>query len=748
MSERPLIAMADASAEIEFGHRPARTRRWMLAIIGLLGMSTAATLWVNSEPRSALGAGPTTAPAASAATQPAATEPASTPGSVPAIPTFTYDSQTFTSIRGAEGFWRVGRTAQNVFWFVSPANHVEFMNMVTTVQPFQLGRRAGGPQFVSSDWNGGSDTASGDLNAWASATLNRVREAGFKGLGAWCHPVFHNLDVPISRDLNLWAHAQGADALLYSPRWHEIIEAAVQRQVTPLVTNRNVVGYYTDNELDWSDTGAGPGVYFNNLPSDNPNKKKVVDVIQSLWPTLDAFNAAWNSQLKSWDELAALPTLPREPADAYAKLLSAWVAQLAHDYFQTTTDLIHKYDPNHLILGVRFKGVAPSEVVRGARGETDAISINYYPSDGKIDPDMFPMVTREADQPIIITEYSFHALDGRSGNRNTFGFSAQVMDQQARADGYKLFTTRLARTPYIIGADWFQWMDEPPSGRTPDGEDVNFGVVDIDDRPYEQLTSAIRETTAVVNGLHATSATDLGLDIARERFNEHVKAVIPYLEKPIRINGELSDWPKETKLLGMRHAPTLGLDRSDLPLPNIYMAWNEKGLYVGCEVFDHDIEGAPADGWWWTRDEVELFLSTKTPEANQSFYTPHDHQFFFVPIAFPGTDGNTGVVGRWHRPGDAVAGNVIPATGIQQASRMLSDRYVIEMFIPGSELHDWDPTGKTPMAMNINVRNFQNALEYFWSAPKQVQTHLRPGTWGEMDLAPRNAPDFASSIGN
>ena len=64
-------------------------------------------------------------------------------------------------------------------------------------------------------------------------------------------------------------------------------------------------------------------------------------------------------------------------------------------------------------------------------------------------------------------------------------------------------TTRLARVPYIIGADWFQWCDEPPAGRSSDGEDVNFGIVDVHDKPYTLLVNSIRQTAPLLNPLHA-----------------------------------------------------------------------------------------------------------------------------------------------------------------------------------------------------------------------------------------------------
>jgi hypothetical protein len=380
------------------------------------------------------------------------------------------------------------------------------------------------------------------------------------------------------------------------------------------------------------------------------------------------------------------------------------------------------------------------------RGYTDAVSINYYVNDARLDDEMFKMMNVESGgQPVIVSEYSFHSLDGRSGNRNTVGFAAQVLDQQARADGYRQFTTRLARVPWIIGADWFQWSDEPPSGRANDGEDVNFGIVDVDDNPYEILAKAVKETSEQLNPLHAVSAKDNGEDIYRESFATKPVAHVPFLTKPPILNGELSDWSPASKLESIRHSQTVGLERSKLPLPNIYLGWTDQGLYVGMEIFDDDIQGAPSKGWWWTRDHVEFWISTQPVASDQTFYDANDHQFFFVPNDFPGDDGIAGTVGQWHRTGDALADNLIPHPDIKKAVRVRPDRYVVEMFIPAKALHGWDPRKQPAMAFNIHVRNFQHAIDYFWSAPKEVMTQLRPNTWGPMYLDPPAKMDTAAA---
>jgi agarase len=421
-------------------------------------------------------------------------------------------------LNGREGYWRIGRDRAGAWWFVRPDGTRDFLNCVTTVQPTLEGRDSNGPHYVARDWDGHSRSGPA-MDRWAEATAARVTAYGFKGLGAWCDPVFHKYDLPMTRDLNLSSWVGGNAARVFSANWEAGIEEAVRRQVTPLRENKCLVGYYLDNEIDWGDAAAGPGEYFNGLALRDPNRAEVIRVIRSIWPDLNDMNRDWGTHAGTWDELAVWINLPPAPPakDAYSRLYDAWLGHVARRYFEVTTRLVRHHDPNHLVLGVRFRGYAPPQVVAASRGLTDAQSVNYYPNDAKLDPVLFETLhERSGGQPVIVSEYGFHALDGRSGNRNTFGFPAQVADQAARAAGYRDMTTRLARVPYVIGADWFQWMDEPPSGRLRDGEDVNFGVVDVTDRPYETLVEAVRSTTPRLNGLHARGTSDGYADVWRK----------------------------------------------------------------------------------------------------------------------------------------------------------------------------------------------------------------------------------------
>ncbi|HET6247069.1 MAG TPA: hypothetical protein VFE47_05160 [Tepidisphaeraceae bacterium] len=657
-----------------------------------------------------------------------------------ANPVGSHDESAFSAIHGKSGFWRVAKTKQGVWWFVSPKGQVDFLNTVTTVQPEVRGRDPMGPDFVSRDFNDRNPSTAA-LNAWANCTVQRVRDAGFKGIGAWSNPALHNCDIPMTQDLNLSSWTRGGSGLVYSPQWSSTIEYAIKTQVQPLRDNHNLVGYYLDNEMDWTDEAAGPRTYFDGLPPGDPNRQQVLGTIRNTWPSIDAFNKDWNTKIGDWQAMDSWRALPQGTTSAYDKLLAQWTSHLAESYFQTTTSLLRKYDPNHLVLGIRYRGYAPRQVVRASRGYTDAQSINYYVSDARLDADLFKMISTESDQPIVISEYSFHALDGRSGDRNTVGFDAQVVDQKARGEAYRAFTTRLARVPYVIGADWFQWMDEPPSGRQGDGEDVNFGVVDVDDKPYQPLVDSIRATTPLLNDLHEGSDKDKAQDVWRHSYAGLPVFHVPLLEKPIRIDGELSDWPAACRLPGMKPPSAVGSERNALREPNVYVGWSPEGMSIGFEVFDSDVAVAPPSGAWWARDCVEFWISTRPVKADEATYDQYCHHFFFVPVDQPAGDGISGVVGQWHCTADAVIKCKIPDPSVKTVTRILPDKYVTEIFIPAGDLNGYDPVHQPQLAFNINVRNYQHAAEYFWSAPKQVLTQARPATWGALYLSqPSQSP--------
>src|SRR5258706_4447309 len=68
-----------------------------------------------------------------------------------------------------------------------------------------------------------------------------------------------------------------------------------------------------------------------------------------------------------------------------------------------------------------------------------------------------------------------------------------VQTQAERTRGAIAAARQFVSLPQLVGLHWFQYYDHPVGGRG-DGEDYNFGLVDIHDQPYEELTEALSRT--------------------------------------------------------------------------------------------------------------------------------------------------------------------------------------------------------------------------------------------------------------
>lgn len=84
---------------------------------------------------------------------------------------------------------------------------------------------------------------------------------------------------------------------------------------------------------------------------------------------------------------------------------------------------------------------------------------------------------------------------------NTQGAGPKVPNQAARAQAYTDYVTRLESLPEAIGYHWFQWSDEPNEGRF-DGENSNYGLVTINDKPYAEFLGGVRAANAAAIASH------------------------------------------------------------------------------------------------------------------------------------------------------------------------------------------------------------------------------------------------------
>jgi hypothetical protein len=92
--------------------------------------------------------------------------------------------------------------------------------------------------------------------------------------------------------------------------------------------------------------------------------------------------------------------------------------------------------------------------------------------------------------PMMIGEYAFIAPNGYDPN-TVPGVYYVSANQPSRATDYANFLAPLYEdAPWLVGDEWFQYTDQPANGRVPNGENNNFGLVNIEDQPYPEVTTA------------------------------------------------------------------------------------------------------------------------------------------------------------------------------------------------------------------------------------------------------------------
>jgi hypothetical protein len=102
-------------------------------------------------------------------------------------------------------------------------------------------------------------------------------------------------------------------------------------------------------------------------------------------------------------------------------------------------------------------------------------------------PEVFGRFHEMGKRPMMITEWSFPALD--AGLPSTKGAGQRFRTQVERAKATGIYAETILRMPFMVGHDYFMWVDEPALGITPEfPENSNYGLVNGDCEPYPELT--------------------------------------------------------------------------------------------------------------------------------------------------------------------------------------------------------------------------------------------------------------------
>lgn len=349
-----------------------------------------------------------------------------------------------------------------------------------------------------------------DPAAWRALSQDRLQAWGFNTLGNWSEPAFGGdsrmpFSIPlsirgdyatISTGVDWW----GAMPDPFDPRFAMATERAVAIASRDHRDNPWLLGYFADNELAWAGPASDPNGRYAlayatlRLTTDVPAKRAFLKQLRDKYRNQNGLSRAWGIELQAW-ELMEDPgfqaPLPSAEFPAIEQDMQAFLRLFAETYFKTIADSLDWHAPNHLLLGGRFASSIPEAVDACARF-CDVLSFNFYTREPQQGYDFAAL--RQLDKPLMITEFHFGSRD-----RGPFwGGVAEVYNEAERGPAYAHFLSKALEEPQVVGVHWFQYLDQPVTGRLLDGENGHLGLVAITDRPWAGFVKAVRKANLAV----------------------------------------------------------------------------------------------------------------------------------------------------------------------------------------------------------------------------------------------------------
>lgn len=345
-----------------------------------------------------------------------------------------------------------------------------------------------------------------DEKRWASQTLDRLQAWGFNTVGNWSAPVLGDAErVPYTLPLSIVGDYTsistgndwwGGMPDPFDPRFAMATERAVAIATRDHRDDPWLIGYFADNELAWAGPGDDPKDRYAlaygtlKMTTDVPAKRAFLKQLRDKYRNQAGLSKAWGIDLPAWELMedpgfvAPLPSPEHPEIEADFKYFQK---VFADTYFKTISDSLKWHAPNQLLLGGRF-AVSTPEAVESCARYCDVLSFNLYtlqPQDG------YDFATlRSLDKPVLITEFNF----GSSDRGPFWGGVTQVAKEEDRGPAYANFLKQALSEPSIVGVHWFQYLDQPVTGRLLDGENGHFGLVGITDLPFQGFVDAVRKS--------------------------------------------------------------------------------------------------------------------------------------------------------------------------------------------------------------------------------------------------------------
>ena len=423
--------------------------------------------------------------------------------------------------REGTGYFRIHKE-DGVYWFCDPQGYLLFSHGMDIIHPHEfcpynglevlfdeIPKEEGLYKAAFNHWNGQDSISFHSLNLmkafgedwhkkWEELTLKRLKAFGFNTVANWAEEGFG------SRHKMSYV-AQGAFPStkktlfrsmpdVFSKEYQESARECA-KWLLPYKEDPYMIGYFMRNEPDWA--FGEYNITEIMLSKEEPFVSKEIFITEMVrkYVTIEGLNNAWGVDFEEFSDLMK-PIVEASKLSPEAKIDTEYFTKrIIREYVRVPAESYKAVDPNHLNLGLRYGWLATDNLVEGCE-YCDVFSMNYY----KEAPlkEEFDRIHAMTNLPILIGEFQVGSLEGGMMSNSMFG----TRTQEGRGVFYQYYLEQAATLPYMLGAHAFQWNDQPTLGRF-DGENVNIGIVDVCNRPYEGYIKGMKNAHQRVARIHA-----------------------------------------------------------------------------------------------------------------------------------------------------------------------------------------------------------------------------------------------------
>ena len=327
---------------------------------------------------------------------------------------------------------------------------------------------------------------------WVKLTARRLRRWGINTLSMFSDPEFIRRSAmpyvimlkgyPVTKK-TIFREFPDVFSKEYDDLSRQFASQLAQYANDPLL-----IGYFLNNEPTWGFVSEIllAEKMLEDAPESASNEAFIQWISERYNGDIAAFNAAWKQELTAFEELKKGLFRPAGRSQAAYDDLMDFTMTMIDMYAGIPAKYAREYAPHHLNLGMRFAHAEGNRSLLRTAQHFDVFSLNCYQADPV---DKLEGLEKDLDMPILVGEFHFGALDAGLPHPSLFW----VKNQYERGKAYERYQTRTAANCCGVGSHYFAYNDQPVWGRY-DGENYQFGFVDVCNRPYAEFVEGIRRT--------------------------------------------------------------------------------------------------------------------------------------------------------------------------------------------------------------------------------------------------------------